>query len=356
MPAPRRDLEALRARFHAWLERKLPAARELQLGALSGPGTTGFSSDTLMVEARWREGDGERNASLVLRLEPLERWVFPVYDVGRQFRIQSRLAGTPVPVAPMRWLEEDADVLGSPFYVMDRVAGRIPPDNPPYHTTGWLADASPKAREALWNGALDVLADLHGVDWSGGGLGFLAEPEADSPMDAQLDYYADYLRWAGGPAQLWLEDALARLRETRPSATGPTVISWGDARIGNMIFEGTRCRAVVDWEMAGLGPPELDLGWFLYMDRHHSEGVESPRLPGLPDRAASVARYEARTGRPVAHLDWYEQFAAFRFAAIMVRLAQQMKHLGVLPADSRFEVDNTASRMLARVMDLPPPA
>src|SRR5690606_8522169 len=101
----------------------------------------------------------------------------------------------------------------------------------------------------------------------------------------------------------------------------------GDARIGNMIFRDRRCVAVLDWEMATLGPPEMDLGWFLLLDRHHSEGIGVPRLAGLPGPAETVARYEERLGRRVAHLAFWELFAAWRFAVILRRVAQQMMHL-----------------------------
>jgi aminoglycoside phosphotransferase (APT) family kinase protein len=122
-----------------------------------------------------------------------------------------------------------------------------------------------------------------------------------------------------------------------------------------MIFRDGRCVAVLDWEMATLGPAEMDLGWFLFMDRHHSEGIETPRLAGLGDRAATIARWETQVGRSAEHVAFWEAFTAWRFAVIMVRVGQQMQSIGVLPADSSFPADNTASRLLAKTLDLPPP-
>jgi len=123
-----------------------------------------------------------------------------------------------------------------------------------------------------------------------------------------------------------------------------------------MIFREGRCVAVLDWEMVSLGSPEADLAWFLFLDRHHSEGVGTPRLPGFPSREATVERYAERTGHAPRHLHYYEVFAAFRFSVIMIRLAQQLQVLGLLPADSDFETNNIPSRLLARLLDLPPPA
>jgi aminoglycoside phosphotransferase (APT) family kinase protein len=81
-----------------------------------------------------------------------------------------------------------------------------------------------------------------------------------------------------------------------------------------------------------------------------------PRLPGIPAPEESIARYEAWTGRPTRHLAYYEVFAAFRFAVIMIRVAQQLAISGLFPPDSDFETNNTATNLLAKILDLPAPA
>ena len=122
-----------------------------------------------------------------------------------------------------------------------------------------------------------------------------------------------------------------------------------------MIFRDGRCVAVLDWEMATLGPAEMDLGWFLFMDRHHSEGIETPRLPGFPGRAATIARWEAGVGRSAEHVEFWEAFCAWRFSVVMARVGDQMQSIGILPADSTFPADNTASRLMAKVLGLTAP-
>lgn len=360
MPAPHgRDLSATRSALEGWLAERLPEARELRISDLVGPGSTGFSNDTLMFDLEWRAGNLLRRESLVVRIKPTGYRVFPEYDLARQFRIQSLLGATDVPVARMYWEEHGDAVLGAPFYVMQRVEGRIPTDNPPYHVGGWVSEISPQERAALWWSGLEVLTRIHGLDWKAMDLVFLARREpGETPLDRELVYYERYLDWAWaaergehpvcGPALAWL-------RAERPVHPEPTVLSWGDARIGNMIFRDSRCVAVLDWEMATLGSPEMDLGWWLFLDHHHSAGLGAPRLPGFPDRAATVARYEQRTGHRCRNLDYYERLAAFKFSVIMIRLAQQMMEYGVLPPDSAFEVDNIPSRLLARMLDLPAP-
>jgi len=117
-----------------------------------------------------------------------------------------------------------------------------------------------------------------------------------------------------------------------------------------MIFAGARCRAVLDWEMATLGNPEQDLAWWLFLDRHHSEGIGIERLAGLPGREETVARYEELMGRPVRHLDYYEVFAAFRFAVIMCRLWQLLIAYGAVPADADPQASNIPARLLAGML------
>jgi len=353
VPVPRRDLEETRARLRAWLRARLPGA---EISPLTGPAATGFSNDTLLFDAHWREGGRPRARALVCRLEPAGAGVFPRYDVAERFRVMHALRDTAVPVPAMLWLEPDPVPLGSPFFVMERVDGRIPTDTPPYHGGGWVAEITPAERRALWNAAVDALAEIHRQDPARLGIEGLEAPPAGTDTAAwQLERWTRYYEWvAGARRQPTLDAALAWLRERRPVASD-AALCWGDARIGNMIFRDGRCVAVLDWEMATLGPPEMDLGWFLYLDRHHHEAIGVARLAGFPDRAETVARWEARVGRAARDLEWWEVFAGFRFAAIMTRVAERMQAHGILPPDSSFPVDNTASRLLAKVLGLPPP-
>ncbi len=359
MPAPRgRDLEVTRQRLSDWFAARLPDADSIRISDLKGPGNTGFSNDTLMFDLAVREAGRERTEPLVVRIQPIGFQIFPEYDLSRQFKIQQMLGDSDVPVARMYWQEEDPGILDAPFYVMERIEGRIPTDNPPYHAGGWVTEIEPEERAAIWWSGVETMTRIHRLDWSARGFGFLAEPErGTTPLEQHLDYYERYLAWT------WDEKphptctpALEWLHRNRPSETEPVVLSWGDSRVGNMIFHENRCAAVLDWEMARLGSPEEDLAWWIFIDRHHSEGIGTERLPGFPGRDETVARYEEWTGHRVRHLDYYERFAAMRFAVIMIRVAQQMKFYEVLPADVEFEITNPCSRLLARLMDLPDPA
>jgi aminoglycoside phosphotransferase (APT) family kinase protein len=352
-----RDLDLTRERLAAWLATKLPDAAHLRLSPLASPSFTGFSNDTLLFDLTWEERGEERTRGLVVRIEPSGLTVFPEYDLARQFRVMEILRRTDVPVPGTLWLEEDRGVLGAPFYVMERVEGRIPTDTPPYHIGGWMTEIEPAERAAIWWSGLEALARIHRVDWSALGLDFLTPPPPGATsLERQLRYYERYLEWAArGKPQPTCEPALAWLSRHRPRDPEPVALGWGDARLGNMIFHESRCIAVLDWEMATLGNPEQDLAWWLYFDRHHSEGCGAARLPGFPSREETVARYEEWTCHPVRHLDYYEIFAAFRFAVIMIRVAQQLVSRGVLLPDSDFETNNTATGLLARLLDFAPP-
>jgi aminoglycoside phosphotransferase (APT) family kinase protein len=357
MPPPRRDLDKTRALLEDWFRARHPAASEVCVGPLSGPSATGFSSDTLLFDLTLAR-DGVRTIhALVCRAEPSGFGVFPRYDVTAQYRVMDALAGSGVPVPRMVGLERDPALLGAPFLVMERVAGRIPTDNPPYHAGGWVTEIAPGERAALWESGLDTLAAIHRVDAAAHGIDFLdAPPPGADTVGWQLAFWRGYFEWvAAGRAFPTLESGWERLAAERPPASSRRDLCWGDARIGNMIFDAGRCVAVLDWEMATLGPAEMDLGWFLFMDRHHYEGLDVPRLAGFPDREASIARWERGTGRRAEHVAFWELFTAWRFAVILARIGDQMQRYEILPPDSNFGRDNTASRLLAKVMGLPAP-
>jgi aminoglycoside phosphotransferase (APT) family kinase protein len=348
-----RSLDDARDLLTGWLRTRLPDADELAVANLANPSATGFSSDTLLFDLTWREGGTTHQEALVVRTEPRGTTVFPEYEIAKQYRVMETLRPAGIPLPRTFWLEEDASVLGAPFFVMGRVDGRIPTDSPPYHAGGWVTEISPEERAAIWWSGLETLAAIHRLDPAALGLDFVDTAAAGAtPLARQLTYYRDFLAWAlhGRPHPLCTQ-ALAWLTDNQPAAPEPVGLCWGDARIGNMIFDGGRCVAVLDWEMVTLGNPEQDLAWYLFLDRHHSEGIDTPRLPGFPSRAETVDRYARQIGRPVRHLHYYEVFAAFRFAVIMIRVGEQLISAGIFPSDSDFAINNTVTPLLARLLE-----
>src|SRR5215472_4704173 len=132
-----RDLESTRSQLSDWLAGRLPRGAAPQISDVQIPQGAGHSNETLLFDARWHEGGAERAGGFVVRVRPGGRAVFPEYDIALQFRCMQILGTrTSVPVPRVLWFEEDAQILGQPFYVMEKIDGVVPSDNPPYAIAG----------------------------------------------------------------------------------------------------------------------------------------------------------------------------------------------------------------------------
>jgi len=288
----------------------------------------------------------------VLRRPPTSHVLPTAHDMGREHRIISALQDTPVPVAPALGFCDDESVNGRPFYVMEAVDGRVPSDNPPYTFDGsWVLDLDRDEQRAIEDNGIDILGAIHRIPQSGW------EPvlagRVPFGLDATLDHWESLLRWAAeGRSQPVAERGLAWLRAHRADVVeAEPALCWGDARIGNVIFgDDLHPAAVLDWEMASIGDPVLDLSWWLALERHFGPVLGMPQPPGFPTRDEQVARWELATGRRAEHLEYYEVFAGFRYSVVMIRVARLMIGDGVLPADTDFERDNTATATLDAVL------
>ena len=346
---PRRDPVEARARLEAWFAKAMPAATELVIGEPTGPAATGYSHETLLVDARWRDDGVEHAASYVVRIQPTTHTVFLEPDFAAEYRVMNLLAGTEVAVPRVLGFEADPSHLGAPFLVMEHVAGQIPEDNPPYTFEGWLCDASPHEQRSIWLSGVEAMASVHLADPAP--FVFVRRAHLGAPgLDEQIAYWRAMLDWVGGPVPAPVAAGFAFIDARRPPQA-PLALCWGDARIANQIFRDARCVAVLDWEMAALADPEMDLAWFCYFDRLFSEGLGMPPLRGIPPRADTIAWWEELTGRRALHQGYYEIFAALRFAVIMMRLGQLMVLFGRIPADSDFGTNNFAIDFLARLLD-----
>jgi len=321
------DLEGTRQKLATWLRGKLPAgASGLEISELKIPEGAGHSNTTLLFDARWTENGSACSAGYVARVQPSGRGVFPEYDMQLQYRCMEILGTrSNVPVPRMLWFESDTTLLGQPFYVMDKLDGVVPSDNPPYAIAGWVAEAPASEQDALWRRSLEVMARIHRLDWQALGFGFLDRPEhGPTGFAQQLAYYRQYLRWAmDGRPSPELDETLAWLEANRP-AGDQVVLNWGDARISNMMYRDFAPIAVLDWEMACLGPPEADVAWFLFMNDFLTTAIGLPGVAGFPDAAATAAEYAKHAGRPLRDLHYFSVWAAFRFAVIMASIETLM--------------------------------
>jgi aminoglycoside phosphotransferase (APT) family kinase protein len=153
-----------------------------------------------------------------------------------------------------------------------------------------------------------------------------------------------------------VQAALRWLDENRPVSDEPKVLNWGDARVGNIIFSDELAPAgVLDWEMLVLASREQDLAWWLFLMRHHTEGVGLPLPEGIPDRGETIEYYQRATGHELHNLDYYEVLAGTRLAILMVRAAHMMIGAGLLPPDSPMAQSNPGSQLVAKLLELPAP-
>lgn len=340
-----RDHENTRLRLETWLAGHLGADASPTIAAIETPASNGMSSDTLLFEATWMESGVSRSESLVARVAPEESAVpvFPVYDLACQARVMQLVAQvTNVPVPHVYWVETDPSFIGAEFFVMGRVNGDVPPDVMPY-TFGdtWVTEGSTEDRARLERSTVDVLAMLHGIEESSERFGFLASPGSSDQSALRRHFNAQrtYMEWVmdGREAPL-LERAFEWLEERWPVDEGSEVVSWGDARIGNVMYRDFEPVAVFDWEMATLAPREVDLGWMIFLHRFFQDLAEDLGAPGIPDfmqRHSVVATYEELSGYTPRDMDWFTTYAALRHGVILTRVGFRSAAFGQgeIPAD-----------------------
>lgn len=299
------DLDAGR---RATLERRLadrlgePSAEIVEWRRAS----QGMSDETIFVTARTSTGD----RALVLRRYRDEGVCRELGDPSRHFRVLRALSGSGVPVPTALWLEDDPALLGGAFFAMERVAGFVPV---PWSAEGraFLAAAG---RGPIGEQFVDVLARIHRVDVTSGAFSFLERPAPGRAFAlAQIELLAALVeRYRDEPEPI-LEDALGWLRTTAPEAVATTLVH-GDYRTGNLIYEGDRIAAVLDWEFAGLGDPMLDVAWVTA----RSNRMDSDLVCFLLPRQLFLDRYQAATGWrcDAQALRFWEMFHQVRNAVI----------------------------------------
>lgn len=352
------DTDVAAKKLASWLSRKLPGAKGVTVTDVHVPGAGGLSKETVLFTANWQQDGVATTRGMVARVEPEGPGVFPDGDMSKEAAVIKALKDrSAVPVPDVYYFEEDPSVFGSPFMVMQRIDGRVAADDPPFTASGWVLDLTPGQRRLMWQNGIDALAGVHDVDWRAAGLEFLDTPENHSGLDAILAHWVHTLEWAAaGEPNPTLEAALRWLHDNRPEDVGQKVLNWGDARVGNIIFsDKLAVGGVLDWEMVCLASREQDLGWWLFLMRHHTEGIGLALPEGVLDRDETVDYYEQLTGHRTQHLDYYEVLAGTGLSILMVRASHMMIDAGLLPPDTPMAQSNPASQLVAKLLDLPAP-
>ena len=338
-----RDLDDLARSLVAWLSQRLPGARDMQVINLSYPLGAGMSHETILFDAAWREGTIEHGRGLVVRIKPTKSMVYPDDMFDQQYRlIQLMHESGEVRVAKPLWFEADAAILGAPFFVMEKVAGRVAVSFPPYSREGWLVEVAPADRRRMWEDAVRQLAAIQRVPVTS--APFLALPGGPDLFDQEVDRWRRYMAWVdpAGEHKL-LRDSFERLLAAGPVNKVDGIV-WGDSRLGNMMIGADfKVAAVMDWEQPSLGGALHDLGWWLWTDHNQTTAQGIPPLEGMGSRAETIALWSEVSGKSAADIDWYVAFACFKMECLAIRM------MALRDMALRGEPGSGTARLLARL-------
>lgn len=255
----------------------------------------------------------------VLRRKPPGVLLKSAHAVDREFRVQSALADTKVPVAKMHLLCEDDSVIGSAFYIMDHVDGRN--FRQPTMEGEGLSNAE---RGAVIDDMNRVLAELHMVDIDAVGLSDYGPP--GNYFERQVGRWSKQYRASETTKIPAMDKLMEELQRQMPEDDGQRTLVHGDYRIDNMMFEknGTNCLAVLDWELSTIGHPYADLASVIMQwqmpagsEGRGLAGVDRKAL-GLPSDEEFIASYCERRGLPeIDNFGFYLSFCFFRMAGII---------------------------------------
>jgi aminoglycoside phosphotransferase (APT) family kinase protein len=336
-----RDVEAVRVALLPAVAAHLSKGTNHSISELRSTSATGMSSETLLFDVAWDEEGTRRQQALVARVapDPTDVPVFPRYDLPGQFQTMATVAAhSDVPVPPLWWCEPDPAPIGSPYFVMGCVAGEVPPDVLPYNFgDSWLFSAAPADQARLQQSSIGVLARLHAIEQPEVRFAHLEGRYAgDTPLRRHVaDRWAWYQFAAAdcGRSSL-VEKGFAWLDDHWPRHESPATFSWGDSRVGNVLYRDFEPVGVLDWEMAALGPPELDLAWMVQLHREFEEMAGRFGFAGMPDFLRpdeAAATYERLSGRTPKDLEWYMTYTCVQMATVFLRTGWRQVHFGERP-------------------------
>jgi len=307
------DLDTWRENLEAFIAAQSGVSGPVVCSDLQRP-QTGASSGNLGFSATADFGEGRQTRKFFLRYRYPVGIMGPyLCDIPGQFATQKALNDAGLPVPKPLWLDPSGSFLEHPGFVVEFVSGRVAPQS--YFQDGVIAEAPPERRREMILNVVRTLVEVHALDWQRCGLNFLKHRgEGHSWLERDFSWYMT-------AATLMRPDVLETMRKVeawllahQPRQSG-CVLNHGDANLANYMFEasGARVVAVLDWEMAHLNPPEVDLAYLGVANEVVAQGAH---VEGLPSHTELIEEYAGLSGYRPANLDYFRTFALARLTII----------------------------------------
>jgi len=342
-----RDLGAVRPQLQAWLRARIPGGGGLEVVDVRLPTGAGVANETLLVTANL----GGQEQGYVVRVGTTYH-LFLGMDVAVHYKLYKVLEGEPhIPSPPLVGFEPDNSLFGEPFFVMRRVEGKVPADNPHFYKAGWVLELTADERAQLWRNTVELMSKVHKLDLAK--VAFLERPHLGrTGLEQEMNHWIEYAKWCGGDSRPIVRQACQWLIDNMPKDP-PAGFSWGDSRPPNVIYQGVTPAALLDWDMVSLAGPECDLAWWTVMDLKKGSRHESPRPAGLGTPRQTIALWEEFMGRKAQNLDWHLVLNALRSRLVMVRLPTMLQAQGLITAEQAAVLDSGEMEWLEGLLDRP---
>jgi aminoglycoside phosphotransferase (APT) family kinase protein len=337
-------LDRIREGLQGWLRQRLDDPG-LTIGDLRTPTGTGVANETVLFDARRTLGATE---GYVARLATSDS-MYLDYDLSVHYRMYEAMMAFPsVPTPDVLGYEADAGVVGAPFFVMEKIDGVVPTDQPSWAAEGFIVDADPPQRRALWEGTVRMMAELHRLPAEP--FLFVRTGATETGVGDCLDYWMRSLGWAQPEEPIPLtQECEEWLLAEQPEVTA---LSWGDSRLPNVIYRDFTPVGLLDWDLVSLAGPQFDVAWWITLDPPESRGLD-----GIGTHDELVALWEDAAGQRATDLRWYLVFGAYRLAAVFAKLFSMMVAHGHMTGDvARAELARGLHvQLMAGLLELTPP-
>ena len=316
-----------RQAFTQWLQDQM-GIEDLQLENWE-PSESGFSNETHIFHAHYTKDGQACSKKLVHRLAPTGQTLFQEYDLARQCNVMDYVnAHSSLPLAKIVARDLAAE---RPHYVMEYIEGEAPADGGPgstdsYLFRGFLAKGTPAQRGQFFTNMVSTIADVHKVPVSTEfERSFARRSPGDTPLQKEVNWWFGVYNWAKGSIDTPLssDKYFDWTLENIPDLADRS-ICWGDARLANVLVNDFEVTAVLDWELASIGPGELDLFYHFMLHEIFEWFEGAPKLEGIPSEAEQIAMYEEVSGQKIRHADFFRVFAVIRCCVIYALFGKLM--------------------------------